>query len=63
MRNLFSILVVALLPVTAAAAQETRGNIAGTVQDPQGVVPGATVRITNTDTNTTQPLGPTDGLL
>ena len=56
MRNLFSILVVALLPVTAAAAQETRGNISGTVQDAQGVVPGATVKITNVDTNTTQTL-------
>ena len=37
-------------------AQETRGNISGTVQDAQGVVPGATVKITNTDTNTSQVL-------
>ena len=44
------------LPVAGAAAQETRGNISGTVQDAQGVVPGATVRITNIDTNTTQVL-------
>jgi hypothetical protein len=54
MRTLFSMLVVTLLIVTAAAAQETRGNISGTVQDAQGVVPGASVRITNVDTNATQ---------
>ena len=42
--------------LAGAAAQETRGTISGSVQDAQGVVPGATVRITNTDTNTTQVL-------
>ena len=33
-----------------ANAQETRGNISGTVKDAQGVVPGATVTITSLDT-------------
>ena len=42
--------VLAALPVWA---QETRGNINGTVEDRTGVVPGATVRVTNTDTNGT----------
>jgi Carboxypeptidase regulatory-like domain/TonB dependent receptor-like, beta-barrel len=57
MRKLLSVLIVCVLGVVAAAAQETRGNISGTVQDAQGVVPGATVRITNVDTNTTQTFG------
>ena len=37
-------------------AQETRGNIAGTVRDSTGVIPGATVQITNTDTGAKQEL-------
>jgi hypothetical protein len=49
-------LLVVLLTATAVAAQETRGNINGTVRDAQGVIPGATVRITNVDTNQTQQL-------
>src|SRR6185369_12310360 len=43
------------LPLTAAA-QETRGKISGTVRDSGGVVPGASVKITNTDTGVTQHL-------
>ena len=39
-----------------ASAQETRGNISGTVKDAQGVVPGARVTITSTDTGASQPL-------
>ena len=39
-----------------SGAQETRGNINGIVQDSGGVIPGATVRITNTDTSQTQQL-------
>ena len=38
----------------SAAAQETRGKISGTVRDNDGVVPGATVKITNTGTSVTQ---------
>src|SRR5512144_1033866 len=43
------------LPLTAAA-QETRGKISGTVRDNAGVVPGASVKITNTDTSVSQNL-------
>jgi hypothetical protein len=61
MRNRLSVLIVfvllAFVPLAAGvAAQETRGTISGSVQDAQGVVPGATIRITNVDTNTTQVL-------
>jgi len=48
-------LLLAVLPATAAA-QETRGNINGIVEDQSGVVPGASVRIINTGTNQTQQL-------
>jgi hypothetical protein len=41
---------LAVLAATPAAAQETRGNISGTVRDNDGVLPGATVRVTNTGT-------------
>src|SRR5215216_4519223 len=54
-RTLWLCLLAAMLPV-AALAQETRGNISGTVRDPQGVVPGAAVTITNRDTGITQHL-------
>ena len=54
--RLSMLLVMALLAVVPAGAQETRGNINGTVQDPSGVIPGATVTITNVDTGTTQTL-------
>ena len=47
------LLVLATLP---AAAQEVRGNISGTVKDAGGVVPGAAVTITNTDTGVAQHL-------
>ena len=43
------------LPLTATA-QETRGKISGTVRDNAGVVPGASVKVTNTDTNVSQNL-------
>ena len=48
-RTVWLLLLGILLPL-AAAAQETRGNISGTVRDAQGVVPGASVKITNVDT-------------
>ena len=48
-------LLLAVLPATAAA-QETRGNISGTVRDSSGVVPGASVQIRNVDTNVKQDL-------
>ena len=54
----FSLLGV-LLPL-GVAAQETRGNISGTVRDAQGVVPGAMVAVTNVDTRITQNLAAND---
>ena len=54
-RMVWLVLLLAALQV-AAAAQETRGNISGTVRDAQGVVPGASVTITNVDTNISQRL-------
>src|SRR5216683_2292757 len=49
----FSKLVVfLLLGAVVAAAQETRGDISGTVTDPQGgMIAGVTVTVTNVDTN------------
>ena len=49
------LLTTLALPL-AAEAQDTRGKIAGTVRDNAGVVPGAAIAITNTDTNVTQNL-------
>jgi hypothetical protein len=49
-------LLACVLAALPARAQETRGNINGVVQDQSGVVPGATVRITNTNTGQTQQL-------
>jgi hypothetical protein len=54
-RVVWLILVMAALPLMAAA-QETRGNISGTVRDSGGVIPGATVRVKNLETNVTQNL-------
>ncbi|HTL03939.1 MAG TPA: carboxypeptidase-like regulatory domain-containing protein, partial [Vicinamibacterales bacterium] len=46
--------LVAVLGALPAHAQETRGNINGVVRDKDGVIPAATVRVTNTDTGQTQ---------
>jgi hypothetical protein len=56
MRTRFWVLLLTAALVTGmpARAQETRGNISGTVQDKDGVLPGATVKITNTDTGVSQ---------
>ena len=57
MRTRLSVfLATALLTALPAGAQETRGNINGTVQDSSGVIPGATVTIINVDTGQTQTL-------
>jgi hypothetical protein len=56
MRLLGAALVLCLVAAVSALAQETRGNISGTVQDAQGVVPGATVKITSVETNASQVL-------
>src|SRR6266446_6451280 len=48
---------VFLLGAGFARAQETRGNISGTVADPQGgVIAGATVTVTSLDTRVTTPV-------
>jgi hypothetical protein len=59
MRKLWIIgfLLFATIP---AIAQETRGTISGTVRDDQGVIPGATVRVTNAGTGVTQQLTTND---
>jgi hypothetical protein len=49
----FTMLVLATLP---AWAQDTRGNISGTVTDSAGVIPGANVTIKSTGTGATQML-------
>jgi hypothetical protein len=54
-RLIWLALLLAVLPMMAAA-QETRGNISGTVRDSGGVVPGASVQIRNVDTNIKQDL-------
>ena len=54
--RLAALLVMATLATAPATAQETRGNINGTVQDASGVIPGATITITNADTGQTQTL-------
>ena len=54
--QLWALLVTASLAALPVEAQETRGNINGTVQDASGVIPGATVTITNVDTGQTQTL-------
>ena len=54
MRRTFWILLLALVQPLAVTAQETRGNINGIVQDRDGIVPAAVVKITNTGTSHTQ---------
>ena len=50
MRRTFWFGLLGVLLPLGVAAQETRGNISGTVRDAQGVVPGAMVAVTNVDT-------------
>ena len=56
MRTLLGALFVAVFAVLPVRAQETRGTILGTVQDATGVLPGASVKITNVDTKVTTQL-------
>src|SRR5471032_2512249 len=46
--------IVFLFAAIPVAAQDTRGTISGTVRDAQGVIPGASVKITNVETNVSQ---------
>ncbi len=48
------LIIGSLLVGVPAVAQETRSTISGTVQDAQGIVPGAMVKITNVATNVVQ---------
>src|SRR4051812_41801452 len=48
--------VVGLVLPSVASAQETRGKISGTVRDNAGVIPGASITVTNTDTGVNQNL-------
>jgi Carboxypeptidase regulatory-like domain len=59
MRKLW-VLGFLLFATIPAIAQETRGTISGTVRDDQGVIPGATVRVTNAGTGVTQQLTTND---
>ena len=49
-------LLLSLIIALPVSAQETRGNISGTVKDSTGVIPGASVLITSTDTGAKQEL-------
>ena len=56
MQKMFCVaaILIGMCFVGSAEAQETRGNISGTVRDSDGVLPGATVRVTNSGTNVSQ---------
>jgi hypothetical protein len=56
MRTSLCALVLSFVVALPVSAQETRGNISGTVRDATGVVPGATVQITSADTGASQQL-------
>ncbi|MDP2999277.1 MAG: TonB-dependent receptor [Bryobacterales bacterium] len=51
-RTILALLALMALLASGAWSQEARGSIAGKVADPQGaVIPGASVTVTNVDTN------------
>ena len=56
MRRTLRLFALGILLPVAALAQETRGTISGTVRDGDGVIPGASVTIRNTETNVGQTL-------
>src|SRR5437879_5330088 len=56
MRTFFCALLLSFVVAMPLSAQETRGNISGTVKDATGVIPGATVTIRSIDTGATQQL-------
>ncbi len=55
-KGIWALLLMCSLAAMPAWAQETRGNINGTIKDAQGVIPGANVRITNIENGQTQTL-------
>jgi hypothetical protein len=56
MKKIWALVLMCTLAALPVWAQETRGNINGVIKDAQGVIPGATVRITNTENGQTQSL-------
>src|SRR5688572_29653720 len=52
----WALLLLVSAAVSASAQGETRGSISGTVRDAEGVVPGATVKVINVETNGTRTL-------
>lgn len=58
MRKVLSVIAVLVATCLSGGviAQDTRGNVSGTVRDAGGVLPGATVRITNSGTSVSQSL-------
>ena len=51
MRKLAFVILTALLSVGMVFSQSSRGIVSGIIKDPNGaVVPGATVKLTNTST-------------
>ena len=55
-KPIWALIALCSLAAMPAWAQDTRGNINGTIQDAQGVIPGANVRITNNENGQTQSL-------
>ena len=55
-KGFWVLLLMCTMAAMPAWAQETRGNINGVIKDAQGVIPGASVRITNTENGQTQQL-------
>ena len=53
-RTLWLVGILLLCAAIPVAAQDTRGTISGTVRDAQGVIPGASVKITNVETSVSQ---------
>ncbi len=56
MRRILGWVLLLVLSAYPASGQEVRGDISGTVKDAGGVLPGASVEITNTDTGVSQHL-------
>src|SRR5947207_1326494 len=54
--RLWALVMLLSLAGLPASAQETRGNISGTVRDSTGVVPGASIKVTNVNTGVSQTL-------
>src|SRR5687768_17931680 len=56
MRKVLGYTLIAIMVALPVNGQEVRGNIAGTVRDAGGVLPGTAVEVTNVDTGVSQHL-------